>query len=409
MAVLDRFHSAKGAGFQHGERKGCIKGTREAVLNTIELWARDFDKSPVYWLNGLAGTGKSTVAKTIAERLFADGQLGASFFCSRDFEDRRNLRFIFPTLTAQLARTYPKFRSFLIPSIQQNPEIAEESLCSQMEKLIVRPLWITGISTVIVIDALDECEDDQSASAILSVLGGLVSKIPKVKFFLTGRPESRISQGFRPLLLAKMADKFILHGVEPDRVNSDIRLFFKNSFAEIARRRGLDDWPTEKDLDRLCERAEGLFVYAAATVKLIDTAKRGPRKQLNGLLWSAKTGHEGKPLDTLYTSILQGAFSDDDPEYDADVRSVLGAIVLATNPLSLSTITTLLQFDAEDLSLILSSVNSFLLLHEDVDHPVRPLTSVNRAASVTHCRVFQLEMSSRTLSRSPEKQCCKTR
>jgi len=67
-------------------------------LDQIELWTRNFDEPPVYWLNGLAGTGKSTIAQTIAERVFADGQLGASFFCSRDFEDRSNLHFIFPTL-----------------------------------------------------------------------------------------------------------------------------------------------------------------------------------------------------------------------------------------------------------------------------------------------------------------------
>ena len=89
MFALNNFRCANGAEHRHGERKSCLKGTRAAVLNAIELWARDFGKSPVYWLNGLAGTGKSTIAKTIADRLFADGRLGASFFCSRDFEDRR--------------------------------------------------------------------------------------------------------------------------------------------------------------------------------------------------------------------------------------------------------------------------------------------------------------------------------
>ena len=53
----------------------------------------------------------------------------------------------------------------------------------------------SGISTVVVVDALDECEAEGSASAILSVLGRLVSDIPKVKFFLTGRPEPRVSGG----------------------------------------------------------------------------------------------------------------------------------------------------------------------------------------------------------------------
>ena len=373
--VLNNFRRAHGAEYRHGGHKDCLKGTRGAILSGIELWAKDSGRSPVYWLNGLAGTGKSTIAITIAERLFAGGQLGASFFCSQDFEDRRNLQFIFPTLAIQLARKYTEFRSILTPLIQSDPEIAYESLYNQMKKLIVQPLNESGISTVIIIDALDECEDEESASAILSVLGQFVSKIPEVKIFLTGRPESRISEGFRLPLLPKMTDVFVLHKVEPDQVDNDIRLFFKISFLELAgRRRGLDNWPTEEQLDRLCGRAAGLFVYAAATVKFIDINKRDPRKQLDLLLRSQKIGdHEGKSLDSLYTSILRDAFGDDRPEDDAKTRSILGAVVLATNPLSPSTIATLLGFDAEDIPLFLSSVNSLLIFQAGVDDPqVRP-------------------------------------
>ena len=68
----------------------------------------------VFWLNGLAGTGKSTIAQTFAERMFADGKLGASFFCSRNFADQSNLHMIFPTLAFQLAYRYPLFRNKLL-------------------------------------------------------------------------------------------------------------------------------------------------------------------------------------------------------------------------------------------------------------------------------------------------------
>ena len=44
------------------DHKGCLRGMRESVLRKIESWIKDFDKSPVFWLNGLAGTGKSTIA-----------------------------------------------------------------------------------------------------------------------------------------------------------------------------------------------------------------------------------------------------------------------------------------------------------------------------------------------------------
>ena len=169
--VLNNFRCAQGAGYRQGSRNSCLKGTRTVVLDEIEQWTRDFDKLPVYWLNGLAGTGKSTIAQTIAERKFADGQLGASFFCSRDFGDRSDLQLIFPTLAVQLARKYPAFRSIFVPLVQSDPDIAYDSLYSQLDKLIVQPLRKSAISAVIIIDALDECEDEEPASAILSVLG----------------------------------------------------------------------------------------------------------------------------------------------------------------------------------------------------------------------------------------------
>ena len=243
-----------------------------------------------------------------------------------------------------------------------------------MEKLIVQPLNESNISTVIVVDALDECEDEDPASVILSVLGRLVSDIPKVKFFLTGRPEPRISEGFRLPLLVELTDVFVLHGVELDQVNSDIRLFFKNGFSELAsRRHGLDNWPTEEQLDQLCTRAAGLFVYAAATVGFICHYKRNPRKQLELLLQSQKIGdHEGKTLDLLYTSILWEAFGDDKPDDDIKTRTILGTIILVTNPLSPFSIATLLGLDAEDVPPLLSSVNSLLILWSDPNLPVQP-------------------------------------
>ena len=185
-SVLNSCRRARCAAYQHDNRRGCLRGTREMVLNEIELWTKDFSKSPVFWLNGLAGTGKSTITQTIAERMFADGLLGASFFCSRDFEDRSNLRFIFPTLAFQLAHKYSSFQPHLISLLRSNPDVVDESLYSQMERLIVEPLQSASISTVILIDALDECKDNEPSSAILSVLGRFVEQIPRVKFLITG-------------------------------------------------------------------------------------------------------------------------------------------------------------------------------------------------------------------------------
>ena len=339
----------------------------------------NFDKPPVYWLNGLAGTGKTTIAQTISERIFSDGRLGASFFCSRDFSDRSNLHFIFPTLAVQLARTYAKFRSVFVPLVQSDPGITEQSLYNQMKELIVNPLIESDVSTVIVIDALDECKDKEPASAILSVLGQFVSEIPKVKFFVTGRPEPRIRAGFRLPLLAKETNVFILHNVEQGLINNDIWRFLSRGFLEIAGRQGgLDGWPTKEQLDLLCKRAAGLFVYAVATIKFIDHTHNGPEEQLDRLLQSSESSaHEGRvelkenvTLDSLYMSILQVAFGRDNPEDDSRMRSVLGAVTLVVDPLPPFAISTLLGLHTESVFRRLLSIHSLLLL-QDVNQPVR--------------------------------------
>ena len=195
--VLNGIHHADGAGHRSGDRCGCLRGTRRGVLLQLEDWLENERGQRVLWLNGLVGTGKSTIAQTFAEITFAEGKLGASFFCSRNFEDRRNIRAIFPTLAFQLAYQYPQFREELLQVLRANPEVGQESLVSQMEKVIVGPLKAINIPTLVIIDALDECKDEEPASALLSVLSRYVDEIPNVKFFITGRPEPPIRSGFR--------------------------------------------------------------------------------------------------------------------------------------------------------------------------------------------------------------------
>ena len=382
--VLNTCPNAQGAGYQHSDHKGCLTGTREAILDEIESWARDFDESPVYWLNGLAGTGKSAIAWTTAERLFADGQLGASFFCSRDFKNRSDLNLIFPTLSFQLACRYPGFRSSLIPILQSNPGIiGQESLCGQAEKLIVTPLREhKEISTVIVIDALDEYTDGEPQSAILSVIGQFITEIPNVKFFITGRPEPHIQSGFRLKLLRPWTEIFVLHMVEHSIVNVDIQQFLRAQLSELAQKFRLTGWPSDEQIDILCQRAAGLFVYAAATVKFLNHKTRTPEQMLNMIMaLPACTTYEGRTrlksnttLDSLYTSIFQMAldFGEEDPEADSEVQSTLGAVVLLMNPLPPSAVAELIGLEMKQVMMILTLVQSLLIFSEDPHCPVKP-------------------------------------
>lgn len=50
LSALNQCRRAKGAEYRHGNRRGCLKGTRESVLSEIESWTKDPNKSPVFWL-----------------------------------------------------------------------------------------------------------------------------------------------------------------------------------------------------------------------------------------------------------------------------------------------------------------------------------------------------------------------
>jgi hypothetical protein len=361
-----------------------MKGTRRDVLLQLENWLKDEQDKRVFWLNGLAGTGKSTIAQTFAEMSFADGKLGASFFCSRDVDGRSNLRPIFPTLAFQLAHRYPHFRQELLPVLTANPDVGQETLCSQMEKLLVGPFQATETSTLIIIDALDECQDEEPASALLSVLSRYVDKIPFVKFFITGRPEPRIRSGFRLELLQPHTDVLRLHDVKPKSVNSDIKSFFKAQFADIAKRRSdcgfTGEWPSSSDIDLLCEKAAGLFIYASMVVKFVASRYHQPHMRLAQILSLPQdTTQEGESgLNRLYTQVLTQAFCDidsEDEELYCRFRSVVAAVLLVFNPLSIKSLSGLLHgfSTPSNITTILHPFHSLLLIPDSTEEPVRTI------------------------------------
>ena len=74
----------------YGNPTGCMAGTRVKILADLEAWASDGLGSKVYWLVGMAGTGKSTILHTLCEIMDGKNMLGGSFFCSRGSENTSN-------------------------------------------------------------------------------------------------------------------------------------------------------------------------------------------------------------------------------------------------------------------------------------------------------------------------------
>ena len=369
------FHTAD-AGHLSGNRRGCVRGTRRDILLRLECWLNDQEDKRVFWLNGLAGTGKSTIAQTFAQTSFAEGKLGASFFCSRDFSDKSNSQAIFPTLALQLAHHYPPFREELLQVLKARPNVTRETPLSQMEKLIVTPLKITHIPTLIIIDALDECRDEEPTSTILSILSYYMDQIPFVKFFITGRPESHIRSGFRLQSLQPYTEVFKLHDVKRSAVDSDIRLFFRTQLANIAKNRSdcsvLVDWPSSPELDILCTKAAGLFIYASSVIRFIASRGHRPAERLTEItLLPQNTAKEGRfGIDQFYTDALQLVLSNVEADYGefySCFRLVVGAVLLVFNPLSVNAFSELLGVSY--VSTTLRSLHSLLIIPTSEQDP----------------------------------------
>jgi NACHT domain len=374
---IDRLPHAIGAGYSAGNHKPCLQGTRIAVLQDIEAWEVNDPKCPIYWLKGVAGCGKSTIAQTFAEGCAAHGRLGTSFFCSRDFPDRRNLRLIFPTMARDLAYQHPDFRAALVEILRSGHDVEHDSLDVQFEKLIVQPLKLTGLSMTIVVDALDECKDNEPVSAFLSVLAKYVGGLPNVKFFITGRPEDHIRSGFA--ILSLRTKELPLHDVESSTVESDIRSFVKAGLEGIAMRNQFcvsGSWPTDKDVTAITSKAAGHFIVASIIIGFVDYPHAMPQDRLKLILRILdSTIYEGRTgIDVTYDQVLVANLSNvdkDDSEFFEQLRLVMASIVLAFHPLSRASLASILGMSSERIWTILRSLHSVIIVPDSASQPIR--------------------------------------
>ncbi|KAG8963667.1 hypothetical protein FRC00_005473 [Tulasnella sp. 408] len=366
---------------------GCLEGTRKKVLKEIYDWIdRDDPDSPrILWLCGLAGIGKSTIAHTIAEETDADRRLGASFFFSRDEEDRRNPQLVYPTIASQLARLDHELKKLVAAAVEQDHDVGRLVMRKQFEKLISEPLaaWTGAKGTiVIVMDALDECSPESGAEEILI---RWAAELPKtrvpLKVLITSRPEFHIRARFQSLSLRTISQPYILHDIENYVVKEDIELFLRHSLNQIAEDYGIQTpWPSGPALRKLVDRAGILFIFASTAIKFVQSGKRkDPETRLELLLKEgpSKGGSPYRDVDTLYAQVLQYALlaNEEDAEYNDIENSqetfsiVLGAIVLIRDPLSSESLDSLLSLKHGSTRRVLLHLHSILIIPESPDIP----------------------------------------
>jgi hypothetical protein len=250
----------------------------------------EMQNQPIYILYGIAGIGKSTVAKTLAERATQSKALGASFFFSRDEDNRKMAKWFFPVLAYHLARYDGDCARRINDALQRDPNAVGRDVRRQFEYLIAKPLQAVmkeGKPILIVIDALDEC-DKEGAKAILTLLADNVPQMPRLRVFITARPEPHIKATLDEYRDHK---QFHMQDIEQSVVEADIRLYleFRLSKKEVRKafpRLRPPPWrPSEEQMQMLVGMSGKLFIIASTAASFIlDRKHVAPAKRIATLL-----------------------------------------------------------------------------------------------------------------------------
>ena len=347
----------------------CFEGTRTNVLGEITQWIHGEDDKCIFWVNGMAGVGKTTIARTIVER--NKDILLASFFFSRDDEHASDHLRVFPTLAYQFARQRSQMMIALANMIQASGDCTAYPLKKQRDEFIVSPLkTLSGsrYTVLFVLDALDECSSKDGTSSILRLFLELESSIPcSVRLLVTSRPEKHIRDVFET---AQNHAKIVLHDIEKTIVSGDIERFIRHELQVIFEEYRLP-LPSDADIIRLVETSGSLFVFAATALRYIgDRVARNPKRRLEFILGNNEN-YKSRPysaVDKLYWTILDEVVPtghDSLEEIKDRFQRVIGTIVTLRDPLPLSALSSMVESE-EDVH------GALELLHSVIRVPASP-------------------------------------
>ncbi|KAK6498032.1 hypothetical protein TWF506_004277 [Arthrobotrys conoides] len=324
----------------------CLPNTREELLKKIDGWVNGSSGKHIFWLSGAAGTGKSTIARTVAETYAATNILGASFFFRRGAGDRSNASKFFTTLATNLMQHIPDIRLAVSEAIEKEPDIPRKILKEQFDKLVFEPLLSTKHSghIVLVIDALDECDNDRDVLTIVKLLGLMKNlKNIDVRIFITSRREVFINAGFQRI--SGDFQDLILHDIEEQKILHDIIVFFKYELAKIKTEHVYCDtlpldWPTQATIETLAKMACPLFIVASTICRFIEDSESLPGDLLMEILEGRQKLIEANPeksLSLVYLQIIKQRVKNKTPTQLSDMlrefQDIIGTIVLLQTPL----------------------------------------------------------------------------
>jgi hypothetical protein len=378
--LLDRLGPVKTAFHDRNEAPSCLEGTRVQLLEDISTWMKNPSEKQIYWLTGVAGTGKTTVAQSVAHMASELNIFEASFFFSHASEDRQEYKKVIPTLAYQLAR-YDILRSSIVTAINADMDVSTAVISVQAQRLLVGVLRQLNIHQsprlLLVLDALDECKKNMNqvhGGDLIPILLAGLKDFPFVKVFLTSRSEPSIEAMFEDNDVQDTARTLALHhDIEETTVQSDITHYLDTELTKLRKRvPNNPDFPLRADVQELVERANTLFIYARTAVEYISDPYGRPDHRLLALLQAKpgqSSGHFGR-LDDLYSQILHNA-QGSRRQAAGILRTTLVTLELLQLELSAKDLAVVAGLDEDTCREYLRRISAILNYRHDTTDPVR--------------------------------------
>jgi len=351
-----------------------MEGTRVRVLSVFAKWARD-DPTRIFWLAGLAGTGKTSIAITLCRMLQNDPKVlfGGAFFCSRtanvaELTDARN---ILPTLATALAQRSPGFAAALTAELNTDSHAALKPISGQFAALLQRPLATTSSlesPVVFVVDALDEFSNENEVKKLLEIISN-PSYDANVKFIFTSRPETHISSS--PISNSNRNTIMRLHTIDTEEVTEDICMYITDAFTRSPLAK---PWYSEAEIKILAALSDGLFIFASTMIAYVLKAQsaKGRETRLRTALSEVQDSKVAMgPLNAIYDFVLTRAsdMTEIEPNELELALKVLACILAARVPLSVSALADLLGLEADEVQDSLQRVQALVHVPDKVDQP----------------------------------------
>ncbi|KIX07723.1 uncharacterized protein Z518_02377 [Rhinocladiella mackenziei CBS 650.93] len=299
--------------------------------------------SPLFWLNGMPGAGKTVLASSIIEKCREEYQSSTVFFyCVQKDPTKNNFLSVVKSLLSQLLHLSRELVPQYHDRLKKNGETILQSQKQAIELLELFFQVSLGQPNhseqadgenrfYVVIDGLDECENNEWCKIIdlfqKITINAEKENYGKLRVMLVSQHLNQIQKALRNASCLS---------IEPSDNAGDIQDYTQQRARAIQTKFDLSDDDTADVVRRTCNGAQGMFLYARLVIdNLLDSdTKASFRKELTRDFPDGLEEAYGRILERLERYSGPGA----DPQKWETIKTILGWLVCARRPLKWSEI-----------------------------------------------------------------------